>query len=157
MIELPKDLGEQVAAALREDIGSGDVTARLVPGTQVARGRVITREDAVLCGQSWVDETFRRLDASIRVDWNADDGDRVRANQIVFEIQGPARAMLTGERTAYFWAVRRPGSVLRVSRMVQPVPATASTKSRVCDAVPESSCRKLSAVRSPVSTARAGP
>jgi nicotinate-nucleotide pyrophosphorylase (carboxylating) len=100
MIELPNDLGEQVAAALREDVGAGDVTARLVPETQVAHGRVITREDAILCGQPWVDETFRRLDASIRVDWHAHDGDRVHANQIVFEIRGPARAVLTGERTA---------------------------------------------------------
>jgi nicotinate-nucleotide pyrophosphorylase (carboxylating) len=100
MIELPKDLGEQVAAALREDVGRGDVTARLVPETQVAHGRVITRDDAVLCGQPWVDETFRRLDPSIRVDWHAHDGERVRADQVVFEIQGPARAVLTGERTA---------------------------------------------------------
>jgi nicotinate-nucleotide pyrophosphorylase (carboxylating) len=100
MIELPKDLGEQVAAALREDVGRGDVTARLVPETQVAHGRVITRDDAVLCGQPWVDEAFRRLDPSIRVDWHAHDGERVRADQVVFEIQGPARAVLTGERTA---------------------------------------------------------
>jgi len=99
-IDPPKDLGEQVSAALREDVGSGDVTARLVPDTQVARGRVITREDAVVCGQPWVDETFRRLDSSIRIDWNARDGDRIRANQVVFEIQGRARPVLTGERTA---------------------------------------------------------
>ena len=99
-IDPPKDLGEQVSAALREDVGSGDVTARLVPDTQVARGRVITREDTVVCGQPWVDETFRRLDSSIRIDWNARDGDRIRANQVVFEIQGRARPVLTGERTA---------------------------------------------------------
>ena len=127
MIELPKDLGEQVAAALREDVGSGDVTARLVPETQVAHGRVITREDAVLCGQPWVDETFRRLDPSIRIDWHAHDGDRVRANQIVFEIQGPARAVLTGERTALNFLQLLSGTATQTRLFVDAVAGTGCT------------------------------
>lgn len=127
MIELPKDLGEQVAAALREDVGSGDVTARLVPDTQVAHGRVITREDAVLCGQPWVDETFRRLDSAIRIDWHAHDGERVRADQIVFEIQGPARAMLTGERTALNFLQLLSGTATQTRLLVDAVAGTGCT------------------------------
>src|SRR6185437_14442915 len=127
MIELPKDLGEQVAAALREDVGSGDVTARLVPDTQVAHGRVITREDAVLCGQPWVDETFCRLDSAIRIDWHAHDGERVRADQIVFEIQGPARAVLTGERTALNFLQLLSGTATQTRRLVDAVAGTGCT------------------------------
>jgi nicotinate-nucleotide pyrophosphorylase (carboxylating) len=99
-IPVPKDLHSQVARALREDIGSGDVTAELVPATQRVRGRVITRENAILCGRPWVEETFRQLDPNIRLTWRAADGERVTANQVIFEIEGPARAVLTGERTA---------------------------------------------------------
>ena len=67
MPALPEDLGAQVDAALREDIGSGDVTASLVPAGQQVRGAIITREDAVLCGCAWAQETFRRLDPRVRL------------------------------------------------------------------------------------------
>jgi nicotinate-nucleotide pyrophosphorylase (carboxylating) len=100
MNDIPRDLASQVTTALREDVGSGDVTAELVPATQKARGRVITREDAVLCGHPWVEETFRQLDPDIRLSWHAADGDRITADSVIFEIAGPARAVLTGERTA---------------------------------------------------------
>ena len=98
--EVPADLPAQVDAALREDIGSGDVTAALVPAAQQVRGAVVTRENAVLCGCPWADETFRRLDERVRLTWHARDGDAVSAGQVVFDIAGPARAVLTGERTA---------------------------------------------------------
>jgi nicotinate-nucleotide pyrophosphorylase (carboxylating) len=100
MPDLPRDLPTQVEAALAEDIGAGDVTAALVPAAQRVRGRVITREPAVLCGRAWAQETFRRLDPAVRLSWNADDGERLSADQVVFEIAGPARPVLTGERTA---------------------------------------------------------
>jgi nicotinate-nucleotide pyrophosphorylase (carboxylating) len=100
LAELPQDLAQQVETALREDVGAGDVTARLVPATQRAHGRVVTRESAVLCGQAWVNETFRQLDPAIRLNWLAQDGDGVSAGQKLFEIEGPARPILTGERTA---------------------------------------------------------
>ena len=96
----PLDLAQQVATALAEDIGSGDVTAELVPATQHVTGRVITREPAIMAGRPWVAETFRQLDPGIRLTWHANDGDRVTANQTLFEIAGPARPVLTGERTA---------------------------------------------------------
>src|ERR1700690_2935795 len=82
----PADLPEQVAAALREDIGSGDVTAQLVPEDQRVRGRVVTREEAVLCGRPWAEETFRRLDAGVRLTWQAADGERIVPGTAIFEI-----------------------------------------------------------------------
>ena len=98
--EVPADLPAQVDAALREDIGGGDVTAALVPATQEVRGALITRENAVLCGAPWAEETFRRLDERVRLRWRAHDGDAITAGQVLFDISGPARAVLTGERTA---------------------------------------------------------
>lgn len=98
--EVPADLPAQIDAALREDIGSGDVTAALVPAAQQVRGALITRENAVLCGAPWADETFRRLDERVRLNWRARDGDAITAGQVVFDISGPARPVLTGERTA---------------------------------------------------------
>jgi nicotinate-nucleotide pyrophosphorylase (carboxylating) len=98
--ELPADLAAQVDAALREDVGSGDVTAALVPEGQRVRGSVITREAAILCGRAWAEETFRRLDARVQLTWQAADGAALSAGQVVFDIAGPARAVLTGERTA---------------------------------------------------------
>ena len=88
MPQLPADLASQVDAALREDIGSGDVSAALVPAAQQVRGTVITREDAVLCGREWAQETFRRLDPQVRLSWRAADGDQLRATQVIFEIAG---------------------------------------------------------------------
>ena len=126
MHETPEDLDSQVATALREDVGTGDVTAELVPPTQEVRGRVITREDAVLCGRSWVDETFRQLDPRIRLTWHAADGDRITADSVIFEIEGPARAVLTGERTAL--------------NFMQLLSATATAARRFVDAVAGTGC-----------------
>ena len=100
MSKLPSKLAQQVATALAEDIGSGDITAELVPAAQRVTGKVITREDATLCGRPWVVEVFRQLDPSVQLKWHADDGDRVSANQTLFEIAGLARSVLTGERSA---------------------------------------------------------
>ncbi len=126
-IDIPADLDAQVAAALREDIGSGDVTAWLVPATQKVRGRVITREDAVLCGRAWVDETFRSLDSNIRLSWRAGDGDRVAAEQVIFEIEGAARGVLTGERTALNFLQLLSGTATAARRFVDAVAGTGCT------------------------------
>lgn len=93
-------IADSVRAALAEDIGGGDITARLVPEEQVSRGRVITREPCVIAGQPWVDEVFRQLDAGVRLDWDVREGDRVTANTVLFRIEGPSRAVLSGERAA---------------------------------------------------------
>jgi nicotinate-nucleotide pyrophosphorylase (carboxylating) len=100
MRALPNDLGSQVQAAIREDVGTGDVTAGLVPENQLAHGRVITREAATLCGRPWVEEVFRQIDEGVRLRWHADDGERINPAQNLFDIEGSARSILTGERTA---------------------------------------------------------
>jgi nicotinate-nucleotide pyrophosphorylase (carboxylating) len=127
--EVPADLPAQVDAALREDIGSGDVTAALVPAAQQARGVLITRERAVLCGRPWADETFRRLDERVHLSWHAGDGDPLTAGQVVFDIAGPARAVLTGERTAL--------------NFLQLLSATATAARAFADAVAGTGCRVL--------------
>jgi nicotinate-nucleotide pyrophosphorylase (carboxylating) len=99
-IPIPSDLIDQVDRALAEDIGNGDVTAALIPPDRAGRASVITREAAILCGVPYVNATFQRLDPAIRVEWQADEGDAVTANQPLFTVSGPARALLTGERTA---------------------------------------------------------
>ena len=91
---------QQVKLALAEDIGSGDVTAQLLPAQQHALATVIARETGILCGQQWFNEVFAQLDKTIRVDWHANDGEALTANQTVCTISGPTRALLTGERAA---------------------------------------------------------
>lgn len=89
-----------VRAALAEDIGSSDLTAALVPEAQQALATVITREAAVLCGQAWVDAVFAELGSEVTIDWHCSDGDAVAPGQKLCELRGPARTILTGERTA---------------------------------------------------------
>ena len=96
----PHAVTENVRAALAEDIGDGDITAALVAPDARARARIITREAAVVCGRPWVDEVFRQVDASVRINWKCEDGERVVAGATLYELEGPARALLTGERTA---------------------------------------------------------
>lgn len=99
-IQLAAEIERNVLAALAEDIGSGDLTAMLVPARQQTQGQVITREDAVLCGSAWFDSCFHRLDPAARITWLARDGDRVTAGQTLCEISADARALLTAERPA---------------------------------------------------------
>ena len=94
------DLRQAVENALMEDIGSGDITAELIPAEGTAVAHVISREQAIVCGQEWVDEVFRRLDSEIMVEWHCNDGEMVTADQQLFTVRGNARAILTGERTA---------------------------------------------------------
>ena len=129
MPQLPGDLVRQVEIALAEDIGGGDVTAGLVPAAQRVHGRVITREAAILCGQAWAEETFRRLDAGVQLTWHASDGAALAAGQVVFEIEGAARAVLTGERTAL--------------NFLQLLSGTATAARAYVDAVAGTGCRIL--------------
>jgi nicotinate-nucleotide pyrophosphorylase (carboxylating) len=94
------DLPRTVAFALEEDIRSGDITASLIPAENSARARVITRENAIVCGVEWVNEVFRQIDPGVAMNWNVADGDRVSPDQVLFELQGKARSLLTGERCA---------------------------------------------------------
>jgi len=97
---LPTDIAAVVARALAEDLGSGDLTAALIDAHTPGIARVLAREAAILCGTAWFDETFRQLDRSVTVTWHAHDGDRIAADTIVCELRGPARSIVTGERTA---------------------------------------------------------
>ncbi len=97
---LANDIDRVVKQALAEDLGSGDLTAALVPEHGVARARVVARERAVLCGSLWFDEVFRQLDSRITVRWHHTDGDALAPGATVCEVEGPARPILSGERTA---------------------------------------------------------
>ncbi|MBV8909225.1 MAG: carboxylating nicotinate-nucleotide diphosphorylase, partial [Gammaproteobacteria bacterium] len=128
--ELPADLATQVEEALREDVGDGDVTAALVPAAQRVRGAVLTRETAMLCGRAWAEETFRQLDPRVRLSWQAADADRLTAGQEIFRIEGPARPVLTGERTALNFLQLLSGTAT-VTRLY--VDAVAGTGCRILD------------------------
>jgi nicotinate-nucleotide pyrophosphorylase (carboxylating) len=110
-----------VHRALEEDIGSGDVTADLLPADARARARVIAREVAVLCGTAWFDECFRQLDPGVRVEWLAADGDRTVAGAPLCRIEGSARALVSAERAAL--------------NFLQTLSATATTTSAYVEAV----------------------
>lgn len=97
---LRQDIQRQVQAALAEDIGSGDITAALIPLDHQGTARVISREPAILCGQPWVNEVFRQVDSRLQPVWQLREGDSVKANQTLFEISGPLRHLLTAERSA---------------------------------------------------------
>ena len=122
-------VARQVAAALTEDLGTGDVTAALVPANQRVRAHILAREPAILCGTDWVDATFSQLDPSIALDWQARDGDRVAKDQVVLRLTGPARPILTGERTAL--------------NFLQTLSATATAARRFVDAVAGTGCEIL--------------
>ncbi len=96
----PELVSRDVSLALAEDIGDGDCTAGLVDDSTILRTRVICRQNAVLAGQPWFDETFRQLSHKVSVKWNHSDGDRLSPDGEVCRLQGPARSILTGERTA---------------------------------------------------------
>ena len=91
---------QNVKTALQEDIGDGDITARLIPESEQATARVISREHATISGTAWVDEVFRQVDAGMNISWNVKDGDQVTPNQALFTVTGSARSILTAERAA---------------------------------------------------------
>ncbi len=97
---LAEEISRNVAAALAEDVGPGDLTASLVPGERRVRAKVICREAGVLCGTAWFDECVARLDPTAIVTWHAADGERIAANQLLCEIASNGRALLTAERSA---------------------------------------------------------
>ena len=98
-LPLAEEIERNVDAALAEDIGAGDLTASLIPAGTVGRATVISREDAVLCGIAWFDRVFRKLDPKVNIRWHAADGDRIARDQLLCEIDGDARALLSAERS----------------------------------------------------------
>lgn len=100
-MQLPSSyISKQVTLALAEDIGDGDVTAKLIPDDKLADARIICREPAILCGADWVSEVFNQLDTAIQIDWHCQDGDKIQADQELCRLHGSARHLLSGERSA---------------------------------------------------------
>jgi nicotinate-nucleotide pyrophosphorylase (carboxylating) len=128
--ELAAHVTSTVSAALAEDLGSGDLTAALVPADQTARALILCRESGVICGQPWVNEVFARLEPAIVVDWHVAEGDRVSPNQVLCDLEGPARPLLTGERTALNF-LQTLSAVATVTRSY--VDAVAGTGTRILD------------------------
>ncbi|CAG4890181.1 Nicotinate-nucleotide pyrophosphorylase [carboxylating] [Paraburkholderia saeva] len=123
-------IARNVADALAEDIGSGDLTGLLVPADELRDARIIVREEAVLCGVSWFDEVMRRLDPRIEVKWRYREGERMTADTTVCEMRGPARALLTAERNAMNFLQLLSGVATTTRRYVD---AIAHTQARILD------------------------
>ena len=124
------EIDRNVSAALTEDVGSGDLTAQLVPAGVTTRATVISRENAVLCGAPWFERCFKRLDGSITLSWRAGDGERLSPNQVVCELDGPARSLLTGERTALNFLQMLSGVATKARQYAD---AVAGTRAKVVD------------------------
>ena len=120
----------QVRAALAEDVGPGDRTAALIPATAAATARIISREPAVLSGRAWVDEVYRQLDPAVRIEWLAADADPLVPDQTLCRLTGPARALLTGERTALNFLQTLSGTATLARRWAD---AVAGTGARILD------------------------
>ncbi|MEO8672293.1 MAG: carboxylating nicotinate-nucleotide diphosphorylase [Tahibacter sp.] len=119
-----------VRRALSEDIGSGDATADLLPVDATASANVITREAAVLCGQAWFDACFRELDAHIEIEWHAQDGEHIAANQRLVSLHGNARALVGAERCALNFLQTLSGTATTTATHVA---AVSGTRTRVLD------------------------
>ena len=124
------DIPSQVRIALEEDLGSGDRTAALIPEEANSRVKVISREDAVICGVAWFEEVFRQLDKGIVIDWCCHDGDRVTADSLVCELRGNTRALLSGERSALNYLQVLSGTATLAARYAD---AVAGTGVRILD------------------------
>ena len=120
----------QVKAALEEDVGAGDLTASLVPAKQLVTAKIIVRESAVICGIPWVQACFNQIDASVKINWQVLEGDRVEANQTLCEITGPARALLTAERCALNFLQTLSATATETRKYVD---AIAGTQSQILD------------------------
>ena len=121
------EVAAQVAAALREDVGSGDVTAALIPAEQRVHGEVVCREAAVICGCAWVAEVFRQLDPGVSLSWPTHDGASVAAGDTVLRVAGRARPVLTGERTALNFLQLLSGTATAARRFADAVAGTHCT------------------------------
>ena len=114
----PDAVKRDVAAALREDIGEGDINAALIAPTTQAEAQVITRDAGVFCGQPWVDEACRQIDRDIHARWHVQDGDDLAAGDTLLTLHGPARGLLTVERTIINFMQLLSGTATQARRYV---------------------------------------
>ena len=118
-----------IKSFLEEDIGSGDITAAIIPETTHAYAEVLTREDIIMSGQAWFDAVFKHLDANVIINWLVSEGEAVKKNTVLCKVSGSARALLTGERTAL--------------NLLQLLSATATVARKYADAVADTGCKIL--------------
>jgi len=125
-----EQLALQVKLALEEDIQSGDVTASLIPTDKLVSADLFAREQAILCGQDWVNETFKQLDSDVKINWQANDSDRINPDQIICTFIGSAQSILTAERTAINFLQTLSGTATETNRYVNEI---AETQAKVLD------------------------
>jgi nicotinate-nucleotide pyrophosphorylase (carboxylating) len=130
LADLSAEIEANVRRALLEDVGSGDITAQLIPAERLAKATVITRDACVISGTAWVDAVFRQLDPRVAVHWQVIDGQQASAGQALFHLEGPARSLLTGERSALNFLQMLSGVATRVRHYVDQV---ADTSVRLLD------------------------
>lgn len=118
-----------IKSFLEEDIGSGDITAAIIPETTHAHAEVLTREDIIMSGQAWFDAVFKHLDTNVTINWLVSEGEAVKKNTVLCQVSGSARALLTGERTAL--------------NLLQLLSATATVARKYADAVADTGCKIL--------------
>ena len=128
--ELMASIKQQVQSAIAEDVGSGDLTAQLVPSTQTAKASIIARETAVICGINWVNACFSEIDPNVKIDWLVEEGAEVKAEQVLCEISGLARSILTAERCALNFLQTLSATATQTRHYVK---AIAGTKSQILD------------------------
>jgi nicotinate-nucleotide pyrophosphorylase (carboxylating) len=124
---LKETIDSDVDLAIKEDLGSGDLTSSLIPAETIGQGAILSRVDCVLSGSAWANATFQKLDPSITLNWQYQDGDRVAAGEIICKLQGPARALLTGERTALNFLQTLSAVATKTRRYVDAISHTKAT------------------------------
>ena len=135
---LPTDIEQVVQHALSEDIGSGDITAQLIPKNHQSTAEVISRETAILCGTAWFNEVFKQLGSihkeNINIEWNTNDGDTIQPDQVLCTLHGNARALLTGERTALNFLQTLSGTATQTRQYVDAIAKiNTENKTRILD------------------------
>ena len=129
-MKLPENISDQVKRALTEDIGTGDVTADLIPKENTSTAKVVCRDDAILVGVAWFNEVFHQIDKSVEVKWNFKDGDSVSANDVICTLSGSSRAILSGERAALNFTQTLSATATQTNRYVKLI---AHTQTKVLD------------------------
>jgi len=124
------NIQESVRKALMEDLGGGDITAQLLPDNRQVKATIITREHCILCGQAWLEQSFFSLDPRINIQWFVKEGDSVAKDSVLCELTGPARALLSAERTALNFLQTLSGTATRVNQYVN---AIAGEKAQILD------------------------
>ncbi len=127
---LDEEIERNVDAALREDIGSGDLTAQLIAAESIGRATIIAREEAILCGTAWFARCFMKLCPATQIDWQAKDGERIFPGRVLCQLEGPARALLSGERTALNFLQMLSGVASKTRRYVDRI---AGTRAEIVD------------------------